>query len=100
MRGDAGLDTDVRDGDGKNRTDLGYVLEAEWAGRDDTQDVGGAIEKKKKKRSLLNNWVNRSTRWKDGGRVAFGVGAHWVPRYIGQMARDPKQSQLCLFLAL
>lgn len=49
MRGDAGLDTDVRDGDGKNRTELGYVLEAEWAGRDDTQDVGGAIEKRKKR---------------------------------------------------
>lgn len=49
VRGDAGLDTDVRDGDGKNRTDLGYVLEAEWAGRDDTQDVGGAIEKRKKR---------------------------------------------------
>ena len=49
VRGDAGLDTDVCDGNGKNRTDLGYVLEAEWAGRDDTQDEGDVIEKRKKK---------------------------------------------------
>lgn len=28
-----------------NRRDLGYVLETEWAGCDDTQDVGDVIEK-------------------------------------------------------
>lgn len=69
MRGDAGLDTDVRDGDGKNRTDSGYVLEAEWAGRDDTQDVGGAMEKKKKKEEFvkqLSEQKYQMERWRPG----------------------------------
>ena len=32
MRYDAHMDRDAHGGDGENQTDLGYVLEVEWAG--------------------------------------------------------------------
>lgn len=32
VRCDADMDRDAHGGDGENRTDLGYVLEVEWAG--------------------------------------------------------------------
>lgn len=77
------MDTDVRDGDGKNRTDLGYVLEAEWAGRDDTQDVGGAIEKRKKEEFVkqLGEQKYQMERWRPGslwGGGALGTQVHWT----------------------
>lgn len=89
---------DACGGDGENGTDLGYVFEVEWAGCDEIQAVRGDF---KKKESLLNNWVDGSTRWKGEGGAAGRAGTHWAPRSTGQLARDPElQSQLCLFLAL
>lgn len=66
---------DVCDGDGKNRTDLGYVLEAEWAGRGDTQDVGNVIEKRKKKEFVkqLGEQKYHMERWRQGS--LWGGGA-------------------------
>ena len=34
----------------------------------------GDLKKKKKENSLLNNWVDRSTRWKVEGGAACGAG--------------------------
>ena len=60
----------------------------ERAGHDGKQDVKGDLKKKEEENRLLNNWVDRSTRWKVE-RMQFVGREHSVPRIVGQMVRNP-----------